>query len=53
MRMMADLRKAAEKGTTAYETALGHAYLIGKDWEGNEIPVDFSEAMRWLQPARI
>ena len=47
----ADVIRTAQEGRTAGEIALGHAYLIGKDWDGNSIPVDYRLAKQWLKRA--
>lgn len=41
----------AEKGRTAYQIQLGQSYLTGRDFDGNDFPQDYSEAMRWLKRA--
>ena len=47
----ADVIRSAEEGRTAGEIALGHCYLIGKDWDGNPLPIDYAAARHWLERA--
>lgn len=46
-----ELMMRAEKGSTPSLIELGHSYLTGMDYDGNEFPQDYSEAMRWLEAA--
>ncbi len=46
-----ELKAKAEKGLTPHQIELGHSYLTGLDYDGEEFPQDFSEAKRWLERA--
>jgi TPR repeat protein len=46
-----EIKIRAEKGSTPMQIALGHSYLIGKDWDGNPIPVDYKAARIWIEKA--
>jgi hypothetical protein len=45
------LKAQAEKGLTPYQIQLGHSYLTGIDYDGDEFPQNFSEAKYWLERA--
>jgi len=46
-----ELKAKAEKGLTPYQIELGHSYLTGLDYDGNDFPQDFTEAKYWLERA--
>ncbi|MCU7937402.1 MAG: sel1 repeat family protein [Candidatus Thiodiazotropha sp. (ex Dulcina madagascariensis)] len=46
-----DLIKLANTGRSSHMIELGHNYLKGYDYEGNEFPQDFVEAKKWLEKA--
>lgn len=50
-RSLDDLLELADKGRTASMIELGHNYLKGFDYEGNEFPCDYGEAKKWLEKA--
>lgn len=46
-----DIIKKAENGSPSNQMFLGHCYLIGKDGDGNKIPIDYEKAIHWLEKA--
>jgi TPR repeat protein len=46
-----DLINLANTGRSPHMIELGHNYLKGHDYEGNEFPQDFVEAKKWLEKA--
>lgn len=46
-----ELKSKAERGLTPYLIELGHSYLTGLDYDGDEFPQDFAEAKYWLERA--
>ena len=48
-----ELIRLANTNRTPYMIELGHNYLKGHDYEGNEFPQDFSEAKKWLEKAHV
>jgi len=51
MPVLDDLREKAEKGLTAAQIELGYYYLLGEDFNGNEVPKDSALARYWLERA--
>lgn len=45
------LKKKAERGSTASQIMLGHHYLTGQNYEGEEIEKNYSEAFKWFAKA--
>jgi|SRR6185312_17242249 len=46
-----EIRLLAEQGVTACHIELGNSYLVGASVGGRRLRQDFSEAIRWLEPA--
>lgn len=45
------LQENAESGSPSSQMMLGHCFLIGKDGDGNAMPVDYEQAKYWLEKA--
>lgn len=46
-----ELEAKAEKGLTPNQIELGHSYLKGIDYDGNEFLQDFAKAKYWIERA--
>ena len=48
---LSDLRALARLGRTAHQIELGQSLLVGRDFYGNPVEVDYAEARHWLELA--
>jgi TPR repeat protein len=46
-----EIVKKAERGSASCQMMLGECYLIGKNFDGDAIPIDYLKARKWLELA--